>query len=191
MHCRDAKQWLAARSDSERDAEQAQAVQDHLRQCAACRVFEQEQRQIDTVLGKLTPETVTPLRPSRVSTDTIMQAIQQHKQISQQLEDIRHQQRTRVERMKTVGAAGAALGFFTLSSIPLLFLAMTIIQTDLALKTLALLNGFIDVLIVMGQYLQTGLLLAARDNWLLSGMALVVVVMTGMWLRLMRTPQEA
>jgi predicted anti-sigma-YlaC factor YlaD len=190
MRCPEAKAWLSTQRDGERELSQAQAVQEHLKQCNSCRTFEQKQREIDTVLGTLAPRKVVTVRAASVSTDNIMRAIKKQTQISQQLEDIQHQQRTRVERMKAVGAAGAALGFFTLSSIPLLFLAMTIIQTDLALKTLTLLNGFIDVLIITGEYLQTGLTLVTRDNWLLSGMAFAVVVMMGMWLRLMRTPQE-
>jgi hypothetical protein len=40
-------------------------------------------------------------------------------------------------------------------------------------------------------YLQAGLTLITSQTWLLSGVALVVVVMMGMWLRLMRIPREA
>ncbi len=59
------------------------------------------------------------------------------------------------------------------------------------MNVLALLSGIIDVLVVLAQYVQTGLALIVHDNWLLSGMALVLVIMMGMWLRLMRHPQEA
>jgi hypothetical protein len=83
------------------------------------------------------------------------------------------------------------MGFFTLGSIPLLILAITIIQTDLVVKALSLLSSVIDILFVVAQYLQVGLTLVTRNNWLLSGVAFVVVVMMGMWLRLMRPPQEA
>ncbi len=84
----------------------------------------------------------------------------------------------------------AAISFFTLSSIPLLLLAITIIQTDLVLKALTLLNGVIDTLIILSQYLQTGLTVVTRNTWLLSGVAFACVIMMGMWLRLMRQPQE-
>ena len=58
-------------------------------------------------------------------------------------------------------------------------------------NVLALLSDVIDALVTLVQYLQTGLALVIHDNWLLSGMALVLVIMMGMWLRLMRHPQEA
>jgi hypothetical protein len=49
----------------------------------------------------------------------------------------------------------------------------------------------IEVIFLVVQYLQTGLALITRNNVILSGTALVLVVMMGMWLRLMRYPQEA
>ncbi|GAC1478790.1 MAG: hypothetical protein NVS2B12_33440 [Ktedonobacteraceae bacterium] len=190
MRCHNAKEWLGARHDIHSSLPEAQSIREHLNQCASCRAFEQQQRRVETILVTTAPK-VPPLPAASLSTDNVMRAIQQQRRISQQLEDIRQQQHIRMERMKTVGAASVALCFFTLSSIPLLFLAITIIQTNLALKTLALLNDFIDILIVIGQYLQIVLILATRDNWLLSGMAFIVVVMMGMWLHLMRPPQEA
>jgi hypothetical protein len=120
-----------------------------------------------------------------------MLAVQRQKRITQQLEDLHQQQQSRMLRMRGVGAACAAIGFFILSCIPLLLLVMTIIQTDLVVKALLLLEGIIDVLIVLGQYIYTGLTLATRDNRLLSGVAFAVVIMMGMWLRLMRYPGEA
>ena len=190
MRCRNAREWLSAQRDVNSSSPEAQTVKAHLKQCAPCQRFEQHRRQIETILCTTAPK-VPHVQVASVSTDSIMRAINQQKQISQQLEDIRQQQQMRMARMKTVGAISAALGFFTLSSVPLLFLAVTIIQADLALKTLTLLNDFIDVLIILGQYIQVGLILVTRDNWLLSGIAFVVVVMMGMWLRLMRPPQGA
>jgi hypothetical protein len=55
---------------------------------------------------------------------------------------------------------------------------------------LSLLGDIVDVLIVLTQYLQAGLMFITRDNRLLLGVAFVLVVMMGMWLRLMRHPQE-
>jgi hypothetical protein len=120
-----------------------------------------------------------------------MLAIQQRRRISQQLEQLRTQQQTRIVRLRTVGMALAAATFFTLGSIPLLLLAITIEQTGLAVKALSVLSNVIDVLYILTQYLQTGLTIATRNSWLLSGVAFAVVVMMGMWLRLMRYPQEA
>lgn len=73
----------------------------------------------------------------------------------------------------------------------MLLLAVAIIQTDLVVKALTPLTGIIDAFIILGEYIQTGVALVSRDNWLLSGIAFAVVVMMGMWLRLMRYPKEA
>ncbi len=190
MRCRNAKKWLCAQRDIHNELPEAQKVKEHLKVCASCRAQEQHQKLVETMLVVTTPK-APPIQTASISTDNIMQAIKQQKKINQQVEELQQLQQIRMEKIRTVGAASAALGFFTLSSVPLLFLAITIIQTDFALKTLTLLNDFIELLIIGGQYLQMGLILVTRDNWLLSAMAFVVVVMMGMWLRLMRPPQEA
>ncbi|HLZ58960.1 MAG TPA: zf-HC2 domain-containing protein [Ktedonosporobacter sp.] len=186
MRCLDAKLSLDARHDGDQSSFDQAALEEHLQQCPTCRAYEQRQQRLDSLLCA---------RPSRVrpsiSTDTIMLAVQQQRRITQQLEDLRQQQQSRIARMRSVGAACAAIGFFTLSCIPLLLLAMTIIQANLVVKALLLLNGVIDVFIILAQYTYAGLTLVTRDNWLLSGVAFAVVVMTGMWLRLMRHPREA
>ena len=120
-----------------------------------------------------------------------MQAVLQQSQITQQLEELRTQQQLRMARLRTVGTLLAAIGFFTLGSLPLLILAVAIIQTDLVVKALSLLSSVIDILFIIGQYSQIGLTLLTRNSWLLSAVAFFVVVMMGMWLRLMRHPQEA
>ncbi len=186
MHCRNAKAWLGARRESVLEPSIASALQEHLKLCSACRAFEQQQRQLNTLLVVTAPRVQT-----NVSTDTIMRAVQQQSCVLQQFEDIRQQQQTRMERLRPIGAASFALLIFTFSCIPLLLLAIMIVQTDLAMRALSLLTGVIDVFVILAQYLQAGLTVIARDNWLLSGIALVVVVMMGMWLRLMRPPQEA
>lgn len=120
-----------------------------------------------------------------------MQAVLQQSRIIQQLEELHAQQQLRMARLRTIGTLLAAIGFFTLGSLPLLVLAIAIIQTDLVVKALSLLSSSIDILFVIGQYLQLGLTLVTHNNWLLSFVAFSVVVMMGMWLRLMRPPQEA
>jgi predicted anti-sigma-YlaC factor YlaD len=183
MRCRDARQKLCTQRDS--DSEPAE-LQEHLAQCPVCRAQQQQISRVDALFGP----SAAPVHSS-VSTDKIMLAIQRQQRITQQLEDIRKQQQTRVAQLRSVGAACAAITFFTLSSIPLLLLAVAIIQTDLVVKALTPLNGVIDAFIILGEYLQTGVALVSRDNWLLSGIAFAVVVMMGMWLRLMRYPREA
>jgi hypothetical protein len=119
-----------------------------------------------------------------------MRAVQERKRITQQLEDIRRQQHTRMQRLRAVGVVSLAVGLFTLSSIPLFFFAILVIQTDVAAKALVLLSGAIDLFVILAQYLQVELTLLTRDSWLLSALAFAVVVMMGIWLHLMRYPQE-
>jgi hypothetical protein len=120
-----------------------------------------------------------------------MHAVKQQQCITQQLEELRQQQRLRIERMRTIGATTVAIGIFTLSSIPLIVLAMLLLQTDVVMDILLLLKGVIDVFFILTQYLQNGLTMLTYNNWLLSGVAFAMVIMMGMWLRLMRPPQEA
>lgn len=185
MHCHEAKEWLGTQCNSYRMLLCAPALQQHLKQCSACRAFLQRQHYGDSVL-----DTPTPLIRASISTSQIMRAVQERKRITLQLEDIRRQQYSRMQRLRSVGAASLALGLFTLSSIPLFFFAILIIQTDLAAKALLLLSGAIDTFIILSQYLQEELTLLTRDSWLLSALAFAVVVMMGMWLHLMRYPQE-
>jgi|SRR5579885_974849 len=186
MRCQDARSKLSTQRDSNGAQADTQALREHLRHCPGCQAFEKRQQNLDSVLRP----SATPVYGS-ISTERIMLAVKQQARITQQLEDIRQQQQSRIARWQTVGAAFAAIGIFTLSSIPLLVLAIIIIQTDLAVKAVLLLSSVIDTFVVLGQYLQPGLTRITHDNWLLSGVAFVMVVMMGMWLRLMRHPQEA
>jgi len=186
MPCRDAKLWLAAQRDGNLTESDALALEGHLKHCSACRAYEQRLRCLNTLL--LTP---APRMYSSISTERIMLAVQQQKRISQQLEDIRTQQRSRMARMGVVVAPLAAITLFTLVSFPLLLLALAILQPDLLGQTFLPLSDIVGVLIVLAQYFQAGLTIITRDDRLLLGVAFVLVVMMGMWLRLMRHPQGA
>ncbi len=194
MRCHDVKLVLAQQRDTD-DAD-ATALQEHLNRCSGCRAFEQRQRSMDALL-RTSHETAQPMivhsfsNTGSVSTHSIMQAVQQRKQISQQLETLHEQQRSRVARLRTGGTAFAAILFFTLGSIPLLLLAITLVQTDFMVHVLLLLSHVVDVLYVLGQYIQTGLTVVTHNSFLLTGVGFVVVLMMGMWLRLMRPPREA
>ena len=120
-----------------------------------------------------------------------MHAVKQQQYITQQLEELRQQQCLRIERIRTIGATGIALGIFTLSSIPLILLAMLLLQADIVMNMLSWLNGVVDVFFILTQYLQNGLTMLTYNSWLLSAVAFAMVVLMGMWLRLMRPPQEA
>jgi len=177
--------WLITQRENLSPSETA-TLREHLKQCPDCQEAEQHLQHIEVLLRA----SALRARPG-VSTEKIMQAVQQQRRISQQLEELCTQQQMRMARLRTVGTALAAIGFFTLSSLPLLVLAITIIQTDLMVKALSLLSSGIDILFVSAQYFQIGLTLVTRNNWLLSAVAFSVVIMMGMWLRLMRPPQEA
>ncbi|MDQ2717030.1 MAG: zf-HC2 domain-containing protein [Chloroflexota bacterium] len=186
MRCRDAKLWLAAQRDGDLTPSEAAQLQEHLEQCSACRAYGQQLRSMDGLLVA----GASPVYAS-ISTERIMQAVRQRQQITQQLEDLRTRQRSRLSRMLVVGPSLAGIILFTIGSIPLLLLAITIVQPDLVVRMLMPLGDVAEVLIVLVQSLQTGLVLVTRDNWLLVGIAFVLVLMMGMWLRLMRYPQEA
>jgi hypothetical protein len=189
MRCRDAKNYIAAQRDGDLAESDASALQEHLKECLDCCALEQRQRSLDTLLSSSAPR--MSVKRAHVSTEHIMLAVEQQRRVSQQLEDIRQQQQFRVARLRPVGAATAAIIFFTLGSIPLLLLAITLIQTDLVVKAISSpLNGVIDMLFISGQYLQTELTWITHNNLLLSAMAFAFVVMMGVWLRLMRHPQE-
>ena len=186
MRCRDAKVWLTAQRDNDLAQPEVSTLQEHLNDCDACRTHEQRQQRLDLVLG-----TPSFRAFSSISTERIMRAVERQKRITQQLEDLRSQQRTRIARLGIFTPRFAAFTYVTMGLISLALLTLFIFKTDLVVNVLALLGGVIDALVTLTQYLQTGLALLIHDNWLLSGMALVLVIMMGMWLRLMRHPQEA
>jgi hypothetical protein len=186
MRCRDAKLWLTAQRDNDLVQTEILTLQEHLKQCAACHTYEKRQQRLDILLH--TP----PFRLySSISTERIMRAVELQRHITQQLEDLRVQQQTRIARLRILNPKFLAFASLIIGLLLLFLLALLIFQADLLIKALALLSGGIDALVVLGQYLQTGLSLIIRDNWLLSGMALILVIMMGMWLRLMRHPREA
>jgi len=186
MRCQDAKLALAAQRDGELAQSDVLLLKEHLRQCPACRAYQQRLQLLDRRLRTAAPDV-----QSSLSTERIMLAIQQQSRIIQQLEYLRLQQRSRIAHLRIVGPLVAALAVLTLGSIPLLLFILATVQPDLMVKTLTLLSDGVGGLIVFAQYLQAGLMLVTRNSWLLSVTAFILVVMMGMWLRLMRHPQEA
>lgn len=186
MRCRDAKEWLTAQRDTDLAQLKDSTLYEHLRQCAGCRVHERRQQRLDSLLR--TPGTHLY---SSISTDRIMRAVERQMRITQQLEDLRAQGRSRVARLRIFNPKFAAFAYLTIGLISFSLLALFVFQPTLMVKALALLSGGIAALVILAQYLQAGLALLTRDNWLLPGVALVLVVMMGMWLGLMRYPREA
>ncbi len=193
MRCREAKLWLAAQHEGETSQSDISLLQEHLRQCPVCHELELRQQRLDALLRSqqgLPAQSSLPVSSS-ISTERIMLAVQQQRRVTQQLEDIRTQQRSRIARFHIVGPSLAAIIFFTLGSIPLLFFAITIVQPDLGVNALSLVSDGLSVLVSLAPYIQSGMTVAAQNNWLLASAAFIFVVMMGMWLRLMRYPQEA
>src|SRR5205823_7016648 len=145
MRCRDAKLQLAAQRDGDPTVVDATGLQEHLQHCSACRAFEQRQHYLQTLLQSRRTF-------ASISTEQILLAVQRHKRITQQLEDIRTQQQLRVARIRVIGIPLATMFFFTLGCIPLLLFALTIVQPDLLAKTLSVSSDLIDICVVLLQY---------------------------------------
>jgi len=211
MRCRDAKFWLTVQRDDDPIQSNVSTVQEHLQRCGGCSSFEQGQKRLDTLLprerGKIGPmgspgnflltSTASgqpqrslqqdPNRQSSISTERIMQAVQERKRITQQLEDMRTKQQSRMVRLHRV-VPSLAVALFVIGVLPVL---LFVVQPHLVAQFIMLLSGAIELFITLMQYVQTELTLVTRNSLLLSGVALVLVVMMGLWLRLMRSPQEA
>jgi predicted anti-sigma-YlaC factor YlaD len=192
MWCRDARTWLQAQYEGKEDSTEARAVEQHLHSCASCRDFDRKQRRMRGVAG-YTDENRSQTASDAttgISTERIMQAVQQHKQISDQVAVMREQQKVRDAHFSKIGFAGIALSILLVSSVPLFFLIVVVVQTSVADRALDFLNGIIDIVVVVGQYMQAGLTQVTHNNMLFTAVACVVVVMIVMWFRLMRLPKR-
>ncbi|HVB73897.1 MAG TPA: zf-HC2 domain-containing protein [Ktedonobacteraceae bacterium] len=186
MRCRDAKQQLTAQRETELARSEVLQVQEHLEQCSDCHSFDLRQAQLDSKLEPSPPRVY-----SSISTERIMQAIEQQKRISQQLEHIQAQQQARLARMGKAGPKIAGMIALCTGVLTVGLLFLFLFQPDLLLTVLSALSGVFTVIYTLAQYLLAGLMLITSQNWVLSAVALGIVVMMGMWLRLMRYPGEA
>jgi hypothetical protein len=130
------------------------------------------------------------LYPS-ISTERIMQAVERQRRISQQLEDLRTQQRKRTAFLRTTGWKWIAALCGGCGVLALVFLFLLIVQPGLLARTLDALGGAIALLLVLEESIRRELAFIPVSNWLLSGAALAVVLMMGLWVKLMRPPREA
>ena len=186
MRCRDAKVWLTAQREHDLEPSEITALREHIKHCSACRTYEQHNKRTDFVLNSPTSRMFTS-----VSTERIMQAVERQKRITEQLEDLRNKQRKRIARLRIFTPRFATLTYLSMGFISLLLLALLIFFTDIVVDILESFGGVIDTLAIFAQYIQSGLAFVLQQEWLLSAMALALVIMMGMWLRLMRHPQEA
>lgn len=130
------------------------------------------------------------LYPS-ISTERIMKAVEQQRRVSQQLEDLRAQQKRRTARLRTAGLKCIATVCLALGVLATVFGVLLLAQPLMLERTMALLNDGIATLLMVEERIKLELSLIPWSSWLLSGAALAVVLMMGMWLRLMRNPREA
>jgi hypothetical protein len=186
MRCRDAKVWLTAQREHDLEPWEVTALQEHIKHCSACHTYEQYHKRTDPVLNAPTSRMFTS-----ISTERIMQAVERQKRITEQLEDLRTQQRRRIARLRIFNPRFATLTYLSIGFISLLLLALLIFNTNIFVNMLESFGGAIDTLVIFAQYIQSGLAFVLQQEWLLSAMALALVIMMGMWLRLMRHPQEA
>ncbi|HEY0753851.1 MAG TPA: hypothetical protein VGD98_07820 [Ktedonobacteraceae bacterium] len=129
-------------------------------------------------------------RCPNISTERIMRAVEERRQVSQQLEDLREQQKQRTEHLRTglkfmsvlcCGAGVLAFGFVLL----------LILRPVLLERTLNSLDDSIAILVVLSERMRMGLALIPAGSWVLSVAALIVVLLMGLWIRLMRYPRDA
>src|SRR5579875_69067 len=111
-----------------------------------------------------------------ISTERIMQAVDRQRRISQQLDDLRVQQKRRTEFLRAVGLRVVAIMCYVSGVLAASFVVLLLLR---------------PVLLMVEEEIRLGLSLIPAGSWLLSGMALVVVLLMGLWLHLMRPPREA
>ena len=186
MRSRDPKDWLTARRENDLIQSDANTLQQHMKYRGNFHEHEQYQQRMDQMFHSPSTRMFTS-----ISTERIMQAVERQQRITEQFEDLRKQQKTRIARMRIFTPRYATLAYLGMGFILLLLLSMLIFNTDTVINILESFGGVIDTLVILAQYLQTGLAFVLKQNWLLSAIALVLVIMLGMWLRLMRHPHEA
>lgn len=159
------------------------------------RLFDAKDRRAGQRTAHLTrPAENNEEQPARaytgISTERIMQAVEQQRRVSQQLEDLRTQQKQRTFLLRTRGLKFICIACCVCGLLVTGFLFLLILQPALLDRTLNALDGSIALLVVIEEQIKLGLSLIPSNQWLVSGAALIVVLMTGLWIRLMRHPQE-
>lgn len=125
-----------------------------------------------------------------LSTARIMQAVEEQRRVSQQLEDLRIRQKQRTALLRTRGLK--LIGVFWCLGGVLVggFILLLLMRPDLLDRLLNTLDGSIALLVVLAEQARVTLAVIPENNWLLSLAALAVVLMAGLWIRLMRHPQD-
>jgi len=132
-----------------------------------------------------------PGRGCGISTERIMQAVEEHRRVSQQLEDLRFQQKQRTTHLRIMGLKLMGVLWCISGALAGGFVLLLIIQPVLLERTLNSLDDTIAILVMLAEQVKPGLSLVPSNSWLLSVAALAVVLMMGLWIRLMRHPRDA
>ncbi len=140
---------------------------------------------------KKQPPLTAPHAYSGVSTERIMRAVEQQRRITNQLEHLQACQQARMAPVRKAGLKILVLVCLFSGAVTLGLLSLFFFLPDLFVALLSSLSGIIDVVVLLAQYISAGLVFITHQSWLLSGVGLVIVVLMGLWLRLMRVPQEA
>lgn len=182
MDCHEVRHHLAARGD---DAGRQAQARKHLEQCQSCRAFAQRLHHI----------TVAPLSPeqrahSTISTERIMLAVEQRRRASRQLEDVRAQQKRRMERQRPFVIPVLALVVLAALIVPLMLMDMAVFQPDMAANMPPTLSDLVYVLLMLVQYMQAVSAIMAKNTLVLATVALLLVILAGWWLRLMQPPHR-
>jgi predicted anti-sigma-YlaC factor YlaD len=190
MRCRDARIWLTDQRRDSRDSEEvlqnSHLLLEHLAGCPECRTYQRQQQQV----ARLLQQSALTLS-CRVSTERIMEAIYQRQRSTRQLEELRSQQRSRLARLQPLGSSLMVMLLLLTGGLPLLLFFVFFHQPELLVQALLLLGDVLDAFLVATEYLRMGLSIVSQDNLLLAAIAFLLIVLAGMWLRLMRVPQEA
>jgi len=137
------------------------------------------------------PAETPPARScSSISTERIMRAVEEQRRVSQQLEDLHVQQRQRTALLYTQGLKWIGVLWCLGGVLAGGFVLLLMMRPDLLDRTLNSLDGSITFLLILAEQIKLGLSLIPASNWLLSVAALAVVLMVGLWIRLMRHPQD-
>jgi hypothetical protein len=131
--------------------------------------------------------------PSRtyscISTERIMRAVEQQRRVSQQLEDLQARQQERNAFLRVTVPMLVISIILLLGILIIIFLVLFFFQPELLMRVLGLLSDSIAAFVVVIMHIKAAWALIPENSWLLSTAALAVVLMMGMWLRLMRSPR--
>jgi hypothetical protein len=125
-----------------------------------------------------------------ISTERIMQAVEQQKRITRELEDLCMHQRASALRMRRttirlmVGASGLC-GLLALT-----FILLTLFQPEVLAHLLNLAGSSIALGFAIGEEIKAALAPLPSNSWFFSGVALALVALVSLWVRLMHYPRE-